>query len=59
MKLHIISDGTPQGTKVLDENDKVIERITKVSWSINAEDGLARVVLEVVKVRVDVVGEGQ
>lgn len=63
MKLRIVSDGTTFGTKVLDEMDEPIERVTKVTWSIEANGppgsntGLARCTLELAGVPVTLEGD--
>lgn len=38
MKLKIISDGTPAGTRVLTEHGDEIEGIQLLSWSVNCMD---------------------
>lgn len=47
VRLQIVSDGTAFGTKVTDEEGRPIEGIKTVSWYCDAEDGEARVTLEV------------
>jgi hypothetical protein len=38
MKLKLISDGTLQGTKVVDEQGNSIGKVTKVEWSVDANE---------------------
>lgn len=36
MRLRISSDGTPQGTRILDENGERVKGVTEVSWRLPA-----------------------
>lgn len=36
MKLKFISDGTPEGTKLVDENGNKIEHVSSVEWKVEA-----------------------
>jgi hypothetical protein len=48
MKLRIVSDGTPVGTKVLTEDGRDISAaVLSCSWALGATDGIAKVQLEV------------
>lgn len=56
MKIRIVSDGTLGGTRVFDENDQPIERVTVIDW--HAEAGsFATATLQFLGVPVEVVGE--
>jgi len=56
MKIKIISDGTPLGTKVLDENGIEITGICEVTWFIYP-DGPARARLTFANVEIEAIGE--
>lgn len=58
-KIRIVSDGTQQGTHVLNEDGTEICGVTKVSWTIEAGDNapLAKAVLEFEDVELDVRGD--
>jgi hypothetical protein len=60
--LKIVSDGTPHGTKVYNQDDEgnvsEVKYIQSVEWKISM-DGLAEVLIKAVKVPVEVSGEGQ
>lgn len=56
-RLHIKSDGTANGTIVLDEYGQPIEYITGIEWSVDVEDGLARANIHFAYIPVDVVAE--
>ena len=56
MRLRIISDGTPQGTKVLDGNGRLIKGISQVTWSVEYGKR-ASATLTFNNVDVDVIGE--
>lgn len=51
MKLKIVSDGTPKGTKVFDELGQV-ERVRNITWSIDA-GGLSMAIIELVGVSLE------
>lgn len=55
MKLRIESDGTPAGTRVLDENGKAIENVVGLTWELGV-GGIARCKMQLVATPVDVVG---
>lgn len=55
MRLRIISDGTPQGTRVLDGNGRMIKGIASVTWNVDAS-GRAKATLTFNNVAVDVIG---
>jgi hypothetical protein len=60
--LKIVSDGTPGGTKVYNQDDEgnvsEIKYVQSVEWKISM-GGLAEVLIKAVKVPVEVSGEGQ
>lgn len=57
MKLKIISDGTPQGTSIVDiETGERLERVTSIKWSIDAK-WLAVATIELCEIPVDIVGD--
>lgn len=53
--IKIISDGTPEGTKVLDSQENPIDSIINIDWSIQP-DRASIVRLELSPVQIDVVG---
>lgn len=55
-KMRIISDGTPQGTKVLTKDGVMVDGVTRVEISIDA-DGFTAVTLYVIPRYVDIVFE--
>lgn len=54
--MRIISDGTPQGTKVLTKDGVMVDGVTRVEISIDA-DGFTAVTLYVIPRYVDIVFE--
>jgi hypothetical protein len=58
MKLRIVSDGTPKGTRVLDENDELIERVTVADWHA-AVGEIPTATLKLFAMPVDVIGEAK
>ena len=56
MQLKLVSDGTPLGTKVVDENGEVIEYITNLKWEIGVGH-YAKATIEITKLPLEVVGE--
>lgn len=57
MKIKIISDGTPQGTKVVNtETDERIEYVTSVQWKCEIGD-IARARIEFLAIPVELTGE--
>lgn len=36
--VRIVSDGTPQGTKVYDEHGEQIEQVTRITFDMDAEN---------------------
>lgn len=56
MKLHIVSDGTPHGTRVTNEKGEAIEGIQGITWTIGLNNR-AQVLLDIRGVTVDVEGE--
>lgn len=60
--LKIVSDGTPGGTKVYNQDDEgkvsEVNYVQSVEWKISM-NGLAEVLIKAVKVPVKVSGEGQ
>lgn len=58
MKIKIKSDGTSYNTHVTNaETGEELEGVTKVVWTVDTKDGLAKLSLEVAGVEVDVEGE--
>lgn len=56
-KIRIVSDGTPGGTRVIDEaSGEDIRGIRAIRWEVTGKD-IAKVSLDFVKVPVDLVGE--
>lgn len=37
MKIKVVSDGTPEGTKVVDENNEALEGLAAVKWTCYPE----------------------
>lgn len=57
MRIKIVSDGTPTGTKVVDaETGEMVHGVTAASIKIGVGD-VSRVTIELVKVPVEVIGE--
>ena len=58
MRLRIVSDGTPAGTKLIDADtgEQVNNVIKEVTWKMNGSDEYAEVTLKVVDMSVDLVG---
>jgi hypothetical protein len=57
MKIKIVSDGTPRGTRVVNaETGEKIERVKAVSWKIGL-DQVATATIEVVLPPCDVIAE--
>jgi hypothetical protein len=57
VKVKIVSDGTTQGTQVVNaETGEPIDGVTFVAWELEAKDGVATVSLELRKIPVEVVG---
>lgn len=54
-QVNIISDGTSNGTRVIDADGKEIVGMTRVSWSIGAR-GVAKVYVEFDAVKIDAPG---
>lgn len=58
-RLRIVSDGTALGTQVYDPDGRLIDWVSKVEWSCDANGtGVASALLTVDLVEVDVVGDG-
>ena len=56
-RLHIVSDGTVRGTKVLTEKGERIENVTRVVWEIDADDPAATATVELSLLETDVMGD--
>ena len=56
MKLKIVSDGTPSGTKLVTETGEVIEGVLLVSWSMSTDED-AVVMAELQRVPCEIVTE--
>ncbi|MBT0666332.1 hypothetical protein KI809_18650 [Geobacter pelophilus] len=57
MKIKIISDGTPMGTRILDESGNPMKNVIAASWELQANDKLATVKLELIDVSVELEGD--
>ena len=55
--IKIISDGTVAGTKVVDENDLPLKDISRITWTVSAEDTLATATIEFINIPVELEGE--
>lgn len=56
MRIRILSDGTGNGTRVVDERGQRVEMVTKIEWQVEVK-GLATAVLTFARVPVEVSGE--
>jgi thymidylate kinase len=57
MKLKVISDGTLFGTQIFDmDTGQALKNVKAVKWCLSADSITADVVIELVKVPVEVVG---
>ena len=57
MKIKVISDGTPSGTQVLDEDTgQALPNVKAVTWYIDTDSIMADVVIKLRKVPVEIVG---
>jgi hypothetical protein len=56
MKLKLISDGTPKGTSVVDEEGREIEDIEEVSWFLGRGEKESRLVITLVGVDAEALG---
>lgn len=55
MKLKIISDGTPTGTKLIDEETgEAIHLIQKLTWEANANEFSTKITIELLNVPVEI-----
>lgn len=54
-RLRIISDGTPQGTKLLTEDGQMVRNVQLISWHL-AIGGNARCVVEIYAMAADTIG---
>jgi hypothetical protein len=52
MKLKIISDGTPKGTKVVDEMGNRVEYVQSVQWSVKVGE-LSRATIEILDIPIE------
>lgn len=60
MKIKITSDGTPRGTKVIDQKTgEELEGVLMLSWTMAAEEAVGVVTLELVGVPCDIVTEAR
>ena len=57
MKLRIVSDGTPSGTRVTTQDGELVEGVTNVTWVQHRPDMVPSVYIELILVEMDVVGE--
>jgi len=56
---HVISDGTPRGTTVLDDQGNELTNIKSIEWKLEAMDSLATVKIEFGMVNVSLKGSEQ
>jgi len=54
MQVKIISDGTSQGTKIIDENGNALENVSDIVWQADARTSLCTAFLTLVKVPIEV-----
>lgn len=60
MKIKIVSDGTVQGTTVVDAaTGEKLSGVTSVTWSVDATKGYAEATLTVALVEIEAVVEAQ
>lgn len=52
-KLKIISDGTRQGTYLVDGDGNVVEGVTNITWSCSVHDGPAKTTIGFLNVPVE------
>lgn len=58
MKIKIISDGTPNGTLVVDaDTGEKVDNIYSIKWELLVTDGMADVELGILMVPVELVGK--
>lgn len=58
MRIKIVSDGTPAGTRVVNEDTgEEIQRVIRVWWSIGAKDDFASATIVLKPVSVELIGE--
>lgn len=57
MKLKIISDGTPIGTRVFAEDGETVEDVERITWGVSVKDKTAKARITLRNVAVDVIGE--
>jgi hypothetical protein len=58
MKIKIVSDGTPMGTKVVNaETGEAIKGVCGVSWSLSDNRSIGRAIVEFALVPVELVGD--
>jgi hypothetical protein len=60
MKLKVISDGTAQGTKVVNEaTGEELENVFAVQWTVDAQSGKSHASIGVVQVAMESLGEAE
>lgn len=57
MSIKIISDGTPYGTHIFNEDGTEIKGVTEITWHIDASDDTAIATLKFAFVQVEVTAE--
>jgi hypothetical protein len=55
--IRIVSDGTREGTKVLNAEGREMSMVTSVNWHLDAAGGPTTAIVTFVNVPVDVVGK--
>lgn len=56
-EIRIVSDGTTAGTHVYDRDGRELLGVTKVAWSLDFKEGLAKAEITFVGVDVDVLAD--
>lgn len=59
MKVKIVSDGTPQGTKAISlETNEVIENVTRIFWNMDVHS-FAKAHIEIINCETEIETEGK
>lgn len=60
MKLRIVSDGTPEGTQVLNaQTGEELDMVESVSWSVSTKQDVAKAQVTLILAAADIVGESE
>lgn len=57
MSVKIVSDGTPQGTRVLDDFGMPISGVTKITWIMEDAQSIGKAIIEFEKVVIEASAE--